>query len=50
MRDALGKPKVISVFTEQGLDVTPSSPEELAAQMQAEQEKWAEVLSRAVLK
>jgi tripartite-type tricarboxylate transporter receptor subunit TctC len=50
MRGALAKREVIDAFTKQGLDVTPSSPEELATQMQAEQQKWARVLSRAVLK
>jgi hypothetical protein len=30
--------------------VTPSSPEEFATQMLAEQQKWAKILSHAVLK
>jgi tripartite-type tricarboxylate transporter receptor subunit TctC len=50
MRGAMAKKEVVDAFTRQGLDLTPSSPEELAAQMQAEQQKWARVLSRAVLK
>ena len=49
MRQVLAQKEVIDAFAVQGLDVTPSSPEELANQMQAEQQKWAKVLDHAVM-
>jgi tripartite-type tricarboxylate transporter receptor subunit TctC len=50
MRGVLAKKDVVEAFARQGLDVTPSSPEEFATQMLAEQQKWAKILSHAVLK
>jgi tripartite-type tricarboxylate transporter receptor subunit TctC len=50
MREVLGQKEVIEAFTKQGLDVTPSSPDELERQMQAEQRKWAGVLDQAIVK
>ena len=50
LRGALGQKEVIEAFIKQGLDVTPSSPDELANQMQTEQRKWAGVLDQAIVK
>jgi len=50
MRSILAKKEVVEAFARQGLDVTPSTPKELATQMMAEQQKWAQVLSRAIVK
>jgi tripartite-type tricarboxylate transporter receptor subunit TctC len=50
MRQALAQKEVIDAFNKQGLDVTPSSPEELAIQMQVEAQKWAKVLDHAAVK
>ncbi len=50
LREALGQKEVIEAFIKQGLDVTPSSPDELANQMQTEQRKWAGVLDQAIVK
>ena len=50
LREALSRKDVIEAFAKQGLDVTPSSPDELANQMQTEQRKWAGVLEKAIVK
>ena len=50
LREALRQKEVIEAFIKQGLDVTPSSPDELANQMQTEQRKWAGVLDQAIVK
>jgi tripartite-type tricarboxylate transporter receptor subunit TctC len=50
VRRVLARKEVIEAFAKEGLDATPSSPEEFATQMQAEQQKWAKVLSHAVSK
>jgi len=50
MRQALAKPEMKEAFNKQALDLSPSSPDELAKFMEAESRQWAAVLAKAKLK
>jgi tripartite-type tricarboxylate transporter receptor subunit TctC len=50
IREALAKPEVKVAFDKLALDITPTSPEELAKFMDSETKQWAQVLSKAKLK
>lgn len=43
LRDALAEPDVVRRLTEAGYEITPSSPEELAARVKADYDKWGRV-------
>ncbi|HYC46890.1 MAG TPA: tripartite tricarboxylate transporter substrate binding protein [Burkholderiales bacterium] len=45
--DALRLPKVLKVYAEQGLNATPTTPEEFAQYFASEKTKWAGVARRA---
>jgi len=47
IHQVLAEKEVTEAFAEQGLDVMPSSPEELASFMQREEQQWAGVLAKA---
>ena len=47
VHQVLAEKEVTEAFAEQGLDVMPSSPEELASFMQREEQQWAGVLAKA---
>ena len=44
---ALAHPEVVAALGNQGMEPAPSTPEELAAYMRAEREKWARVIRDA---
>ncbi len=44
---ALAHPDVVAALAQQGMEPSPSSPEELAAYTRTEQEKWARVVREA---
>jgi tripartite-type tricarboxylate transporter receptor subunit TctC len=50
MHQVLAEKEVTEAFAEQGLDVKPSSPEELANFMQREEQQWAGVLAKASMR
>ena len=50
MREALAKPEMREAFAKQALDITPSTPAELATFMDTEAKKWAGVLAKAKIK
>ena len=50
MRKALALPEVKSALAAQGMEVAPSSPEEMAALMRRDAARWASVVQRAGIK
>jgi tripartite-type tricarboxylate transporter receptor subunit TctC len=50
MTKALALPEVKSALAAQGMEVAPSSPEEMAALMRRDAERWASVVKRAGIK
>jgi tripartite-type tricarboxylate transporter receptor subunit TctC len=50
IRQVLAKPEVKVAFDKLALDITPTSPEELAKFIDGETKQWAQVLSKAKLK
>jgi len=50
MAKALALPEVKSALAAQGMEVAPSSPEEMAALMRRDAERWASVVKRAGIK
>ena len=50
MANALALPEVKSALAAQGMEVAPSSPEEMAALMRRDAERWASVVKRAGIK
>jgi tripartite-type tricarboxylate transporter receptor subunit TctC len=47
---ALSAPDIKELLFKQGLDAAPSSPEDLAAYMKSEYQKWAKVIKAAGVK
>jgi tripartite-type tricarboxylate transporter receptor subunit TctC len=50
MAKALALPEVRGTLAAQGMEVAPSSPEEMAALMQRDAARWAAVVKRAGIK
>jgi tripartite-type tricarboxylate transporter receptor subunit TctC len=50
LRKALARPEVQKQLGDQGLDLTPSSPEEFRATLKSEMTKWASVIKEAGVK
>ena len=50
MTRALALPEVKSALAAQGMEVTPSSPEEMASLMRSDAARWASVVKRAGIK
>jgi tripartite-type tricarboxylate transporter receptor subunit TctC len=50
MVKALALPEVRSALAAQGMEVAPSSPEDMAALMQRDAARWAAVVQRAGIK
>ena len=50
LRKALARPEVQKQLSEQGLDLTPNSPDEFRAMLTSEMAKWATVIKQAGVK
>jgi tripartite-type tricarboxylate transporter receptor subunit TctC len=44
MRKALATPEIVRMFNERGIEIAVSSPEEFAAHLKKENERWAGVV------
>ena len=47
---ALALPEVKSALTSQGMEIAPSTPQEMAALMKRDSKRWADVVKQAGIK